>query len=157
MGNKINTDAIDERLIVARVRGNQVKQEIVAPPLTPLPATISETVSETVLESEIAEVATKDEPAITQTEPPKDEKGRKRKTQDYEALFIKESHITARLGKAVYIRKEFHDRILKIIQVIGDNEVSLFSYIDNIIAHHFDNFQDDIVRTYNRKNSNSIF
>lgn len=90
----------------------------------------------------------------TTTETPKDEGKRKRSKQDYETMFIRESNITARLGKTVYIRKEFHDRILKIVQVIGDNEVSLFSYIDNIIAHHFDIFQDDIVKSYNRKNSN---
>ena len=81
----------------------------------------------------------------------------KESRKSYEDLFIKKSDITARLGKTVYIRKEFHDRILKIVQVIGENEVSLFSYIDNMIAHHFDMFQDDIVRSYNSKNSNSIF
>ena len=142
--NKINTDDIDERLIVSMVRKDQIKQEIVPPPLVPLPATVPETI---ITQSEDPEV-------LLPSEPQKEENRRKRKQHDYEALFIRESNITARLGKTVYIRKEFHDRILKIIQVIGDNEVSLFSYIDNIIAHHFDNFQEDIIRSYNRKNSN---
>lgn len=88
---------------------------------------------------------------------PKEENRRKRKTQDYESLFIRESGITARLGKTVYIRKEFHDRILKIIQVVGGNEVSLFSYIDNVLAHHFDNFQEDISQAYKQRVSNDIF
>jgi Protein of unknown function (DUF3408). len=79
------------------------------------------------------------------------------KQQDYEPLFIKESNVTARLGKTVYIRKEFHDRILRIIQVIGNNEVSLFSYIDNVLVHHFDSFQDEITESYNNKNSNNLF
>ena len=79
-----------------------------------------------------------------------------RKQPDYTVLFIRQSEETARLGKTVYVRREFHDRILKIIQVIGGNEVSLFSYIDNIIAHHFEMYQDDIVQAYNQKN-NSIF
>jgi hypothetical protein len=90
-------------------------------------------------------------------EQPKEENRRKRKTQDYESLFIRESGITARLGKTVYIRKEFHDRILKIIQVVGGNEVSLFSYIDNVLAHHFDNFQEDISQAYRQRVSNDIF
>jgi hypothetical protein len=72
-------------------------------------------------------------------------------------MFIKESNITARLGKTVYIRKEHHDRILKIVQVIGANEVSLFSYIDNIIIHHFDMFQDDISQAYKQKVNHDIF
>jgi hypothetical protein len=79
-----------------------------------------------------------------------------RKQPDYTALFIRQSEETARLGKTVYVRREFHDRILKIIQVIGGNKVSLFSYIDNIITHHFEMFQDDIVQLYNQKN-NSLF
>ncbi|MDR2680863.1 MAG: DUF3408 domain-containing protein [Tannerella sp.] len=80
-----------------------------------------------------------------------------RKQTDYTSLFIRESGITARLGKTVYIRREFHDRIQKIVQVVGNNEVSLFSYIDNVLAHHFDNFQDDISQAYRKKISDDIF
>lgn len=88
-------------------------------------------------------------------EPPKEEIRKKRgRSQDYESLFIKEVTITARLGKTVYIRKEYHDRILKIVQVIGGNEVSLFSYIDNVLSHHFDSFQEEITENYNKKNGN---
>lgn len=88
-------------------------------------------------------------------EPPKEENRKKRgRSQDYESLFIKEVTITARLGKTVYIRKEYHDRILKIVQVIGGNEVSLFSYIDNVLSHHFDSFQEEITENYNKKNGN---
>lgn len=43
---------------------------------------------------------------------------RKNKKQRYEALFIHENAITARSGKTVYISKEHHDRIIKILQVI---------------------------------------
>ena len=143
MTKKVNLDEIDERFIISSVRKERVAQEIVPPPLAPLAAAVSETV-QAQIEPETPEFS-------------KEEIKRKRKSQDYETLFIKEVHITARLGKTVYIRKEFHDRILKIVQVIGLNEVSLFSYIDNIIAHHFDTYQDDIVRLYNSKNANSIF
>jgi hypothetical protein len=84
-------------------------------------------------------------------------KTQKKKIKDYKSLFIKESNITAHYGKTVYIRKEFHERILKITQVIGDNEISMFSYLDNIIAHHFESFKDDITQSYNRKNRNNLF
>ena len=78
---------------------------------------------------------------------------RKGKTQDYESLFIRTANgITAREGKTVYIRKQYHDRILKIVQVIGGNELSLFSYLDNVLEHHFSTFQDEITILYNRKN-----
>ena len=78
---------------------------------------------------------------------------RKGKAQDYESLFIRTANgITAREGKTVYIRKQYHDRILKIVQVIGGNELSLFSYLDNVLEHHFAAFQDEITTLYNRKN-----
>ncbi len=78
---------------------------------------------------------------------------RKGKTQDYESLFIRTADgITAREGKTVYIRKQYHDRILKIVQVIGGNQLSLFSYLDNVLEHHFATFQDEITTLYNRKN-----
>lgn len=134
MAKKINTDEIDESFIIAAVKKDRNAE----------PETVQQ---ETVQELPVPTVAT------VQEEPPKEENRRKRgKQQDYESLFIKESTITARLGKTVYIRKEFHDRILKIVQVIGGNEVSLFSYIDNVLAHHFENFQDDITEAYNQKN-----
>lgn len=90
-------------------------------------------------------------------ETPREETKRKRsKSPDYESLFIQEAGITARTGKSVYIRKDHHDKIMKIVQVIGKNQVSLFSYIDNVLKHHFETFQDDITELYN-KNNESIF
>jgi len=157
MANRVNTDQIDEQMIVGLVRKDRPAiKEITPPPLAPLPADVPAQPEVEALP--VDEPAKEEIPASASTpEPQKDENRRKRGKQDYEALFIRESNVTARLGKTVYIRKEFHDRILKIVQVIGDNEVSLFSYIDNILAHHFETFQDDIIRSYNRKNSNSIF
>lgn len=60
---------------------------------------------------------------------------------------------SARIGKTVYVRKEYHERIQLILRVIGKDEVSLFSYIDNVLAHHFDMFQEDIKRLYEQNNN----
>jgi hypothetical protein len=74
------------------------------------------------------------------------------KEKEYESLFIRETDLPpARFGKSVYIRKEYHNRISQIISVIGGNEISLFGYIDNVLAHHFETFQDDITRSFNDK------
>jgi hypothetical protein len=84
-------------------------------------------------------------------------KAKSKKVQNYKSLFIKESGETARTGKTVYLRKEHHERIMKIAQVIGDNNLSIFSYIDNVLVDHFEHFQDEINELYKQKNSNSIF
>lgn len=80
--------------------------------------------------------------------------GRKKKKQptgDYEELFLKGSEETARYGKTIYIRKEFHERIQRICQVIGENQVSLYSYIDNVLLHHFESYKEEIRDGYERK------
>lgn len=71
----------------------------------------------------------------------------------YRSLFLKEADVPARIGKTVYVRKEYHERIQLILRVIGKDEVSLFSYIDNVLAYHFDMFQEDIKRLYEQNNN----
>jgi hypothetical protein len=153
MAKKINVDEIDEQFIIASVRKDRVQPEITPPPLTPLPATVPVQPGQPEQSMQLP----KEETPASPEQQKEDGKRKRNRAQDYEALFIRESNVTARLGKTVYIRKEYHDRIQKIIHVIGGNEVSLFSYIDNLIAHHFEIFQDDIVRLYSQKNSNQLF
>lgn len=100
---------------------------------------------------------TSEEPAVVQTEVPREESRRKRnKIPDYESLFLVNAEIPTRSGKLVSIREKYHERITKIVQVIGKKEVSIFSYIDNVLNHHFETFQDEITELYN-KNNESIF
>lgn len=77
--------------------------------------------------------------------------------KSYELLFIRTAPTTARSGKTVYIRKEFHDRIMRIAQTIGNNELSLFSYIDNVLEHHFNTYQGDITELYRKRRPDDIF
>lgn len=69
---------------------------------------------------------------------------RKNKQPDYESTFVREVGVTARIGKQVYIRREYHDLIMKIVQVIGNNEVSVFSYMDNVLTQHFEAYEDEM-------------
>lgn len=87
--------------------------------------------------------------------PPKEEPERRRRSGPpeksyYDATFVRGSNLTARLGKQVYIRKEFHDRIQKMLHVMGGNEVTIASFLDNVLAHHFTQFQDEIAESFNR-------
>lgn len=87
--------------------------------------------------------------------PPKEEPERRRRSGPpeksyYDATFVRGSNLTARLGKQVYIRKEFHDRIQKMLHVMGGNEVTIASFLDNVLAHHFTQFQDEIADSFSR-------
>lgn len=70
----------------------------------------------------------------------------------YRSLFLKEADVPARIGKTVYVRKEYHERIQLILRVIGKDEVSLFSYIDNVLAEHFAAHKEVISSLYDEHN-----
>ena len=81
----------------------------------------------------------------------------KRRKEKYQELFVHKASVITRQGKLVYISKDYHNRILKIIQVIGGNEVSIASYMDNVLAHHFATFQGEITELYDERKEESIF
>ena len=83
-------------------------------------------------------------------EPERRRRNGKPEKTDYDSMFVRESNVTARLGKQVYIRKEYHDRIQKMLHVIGGNEVTIAAFLDNVLTHHFTLFQDEIAESFKR-------
>ncbi|QES93918.1 DUF3408 domain-containing protein [Empedobacter brevis] len=70
---------------------------------------------------------------------------------NYESIFLIKSDTNARDGKTVYIRPAFHEKLTRIIQVIGEDKISIYAYLDNLLAHHFDEFGEQITKSYNDK------
>ena len=154
MANKdeVNLNEIDANFVISSFKNKDRRNNPSSLPRALVPENEKEQAGTEQKQTEKKEI-----PAVVQTETPREENKRKRnKTADYEGLFIQEAGITARTGKSVYIRKDYHDKIMKIIQVIGKNQVSLFSYIDNVLSHHLATYQDEITELYN-KNNESIF
>lgn len=141
MSKKLKIDTIDENFII-----NSFRQDA--------PSSIAEKTME-VQEEEKSKKKIIPTPQKQSTEEPRHRK-QKGKDEDYSELFLREAKIPARFGKTVYLRKEYHERIQRIVRVISNDEVSLFSYIDNVLAHHFASFQDDITELYEEHNK-SIF
>lgn len=137
MAKKTNIEGIDENFIINSFR----QDDLTLPP--------SARAMESPTDSEAA--ASEPMPPEEQREEPRRRKTRN-KEQDYGALFLKEATIPARIGKTVYIRKEYHERIQLILRVIGKDEVSLFSYIDNVLAEHFAAHKEVIASLYNEYN-----
>jgi hypothetical protein len=77
---------------------------------------------------------------------------RLQKDEGYTSMFIQQTDSKARSGKLVPIRPEYHERILKIVRVIGNDEITIFNYIDNVLSHHFAEFQEEITLNYHEKN-----
>ena len=71
-------------------------------------------------------------------------------TRTYRDRFLTEPDAKARSGKLVYVRKEYHERISRIIQVIGENDTSLYGFIDNVLTEHFALHKDEITELYQK-------
>ena len=70
---------------------------------------------------------------------------------DYESLFFKRTDTNARDGKTVYIRPDFHEKLSRIVQVIGEDKISIYGYLDNLLDYHFQEFGEQITRSFNDK------
>jgi hypothetical protein len=81
------------------------------------------------------------------------EKTKIRKTNetDYESLFFKRTDTNARDGKTVYIRPDFHEKLSRIAQVIGEDKITIYGYLDNLLDYHFQEFGEQITKSFNDK------
>lgn len=84
---------------------------------------------------------------------------RKKRGEDrseYEKKYLHKIDITVRSCKLVNVRQDYHERIIKIVRVIGKDEVSLFEFIDNVLTEHFDKYENELTKLYNQ-NHEGIF
>lgn len=81
------------------------------------------------------------------------EKISKKKSFDgsYGEHFLKAHSMTRRGEKSIYIRQEYHERLSRIVQVVGKDEIPLYAYLDNILQHHFELFEKAITDDFNEK------
>lgn len=73
------------------------------------------------------------------------------KKVDYDEIFLVNRFPSGRNGKVVYIRPEYHERLIRIVQLTREEKTTLYSYIDNILEHHFKEFGDDITDYFNER------
>lgn len=66
---------------------------------------------------------------------------------DYKRRFVVRTK-EPRCNKTVGIRTKYHKRIAQIVEFIGDDDVSIFSYLDNVLKHHFETYHDKISEHY---------
>lgn len=62
----------------------------------------------------------------------------------------------SREGKLVYVRPDYHERIVRIVGVIGEGRVNISTYLNNVLAEHFKQHGDTIKELY-AENIKDIF
>ena len=72
---------------------------------------------------------------------------------EYLKSFIDTPTLTmiARQGKLAYLTPQNHQRILKVIGVIGHNRVNIATYLNRIVSDHFDR-NDAVIKSLLEKN-----
>ena len=69
----------------------------------------------------------------------------------YKYLFLINRFPPGQKGKVVYIRPEFHERLLRIVQLAKKEKTTLYSYLDNILDLHFKEYGLDITDFHNQQ------
>src|SRR5690606_35775230 len=95
----------------------------------------------------------KQEPEKEPEKPVRRARNRSKRTSeaDYEKLSFKRAETNARYGKSVYIRPDFHESLTRIVQVIGEDKITIYAYLDNLLEYHFQEFGEDIIKSFNDK------
>lgn len=115
-----------------------------------LPVKKQETPSVTVK----TEIETPDKPEI-KTEPKEEktlkEPARRKKNApgDYRETYFMRVDLTDR--QPLYVSRTTHEKLMKIVTVIGGRKATVSSYVENILLRHFDQFQDEINELYESK------
>lgn len=125
-GKKDKETEIDEQYLISMIAGGVRKEEM---SYEPIPAKVH-----------------RSQPEVRQKT-----KSKTRSTDKYEQEFFRNKDSSARAGKVVYIRPEFHERLTRIVQVIGGDKISIYEYVDNVLEHHFKEFGDEIIHSFNDK------
>ena len=143
---EVNLNEIDANFVISSFKNKERRNNPSAMPRALVPDYEKEKEQE-------AETEEPEKPVAVQAETPREETKHKRsKSPDYESLFLSDTGISTRSGKLVSIREKYHKRIAKIVQALDRKDVSIFSYIDNVLSHHFDTYQDEISDLYNKDN-----
>jgi hypothetical protein len=137
---KVTPDINEEMMMNLMVDG--VKKDGLQLPPEPAEEQVKKAVKDEVKQEE-----------LSQSKPAQRERNRTKKNLDgsYGEHFLKTHSMTKRGDKSIYIRQEYHERLSRIVQVIGKDAIPLYAYLDNILEHHFELFEKAITDDFNEK------
>ena len=126
---KVNTEGIDEELLIASI-GKKRSEEQMPPPVQ--------------------------EQKEESYAPTRRDAGGKKKQQDddYIGLYLGRNEIKTR--QCVYISRDVHSVILKIVNSIAPEDTTVGGYIDTVLRFHLQQHKDRINELYKKQRDNLI-
>ena len=86
-----------------------------------------------------------DMPQEAQAEKPTPRK-RRNSPGDYRETYFRKVELTDR--QPLYVSRTTHEKLMRIVTVIGGRKVTVSSYVENILTRHFEQYQDEINALY---------
>ena len=122
---KVNTEGIDEALLLASI-GRSTQEG------TQHPA--QEISSDAPAEESTAVPEPSPMQAATREKAQREGNRRKKPEEDYNAMFLRRNEIKTR--QCVYISRDVHGKILRIVNDIAGGEISVGGYVDTVLRQH---------------------
>jgi hypothetical protein len=86
------------------------------------------------------------EPVTLKTESEPVQRKKKNILEDYVDTYLKRKNLKDR--KYAFIREEYHQKISRLIHLLGVDGLSVGGYVDNVLEQHFKTFGEEIGRLY---------
>lgn len=67
-------------------------------------------------------------------------------TGDYRETYFQKVELADR--QPLYVSRATHEKLMRIVTVIGGRKVTVSSYVENILLRHFEQYQDEINALY---------
>lgn len=116
-------------------QGLPMKQEIQPKTISKEPKVIQETMAEPIRQPE--------------AKPIRETTRRKKSTPaDYRETYFLKMELPDR--QPIYVSRSTHEKLMKIVMVIGERKATVSSYVETIILNHFDQYQDEINELYKK-------
>ena len=93
----------------------------------------------------LAEVPQETLAETAQAEKPTPRK-RRNSPGDYRETYFRKVELTDR--QPLYVSRTTHEKLMRIVTVIGGRKVTVSSYVENILLRHFEQYQDEINTLY---------
>ena len=142
---QVNTEGIDEALLLASI-GRSTQEG------TQHPA--QEISSDAPAEESTAVPEPSPMQAATREKAQREGNRRKKPEEDYNAMFLRRNEIKTR--QCVYISRDIHGKILKIVNDIAGGEISVGGYVDTVLRQHLEQHKERINELYKKQREDLI-
>ena len=142
---KVNTEGIDEELLLASI--GRRTQDGTLRPAQEVPAAAP-------TEEDTAAPEPSPVQPVTREKAQRESGRRKRQDEDYNELFLRRNEIKTR--QCVYISRDVHGKILRIVNDIAGGEISVGGYVDTVLRQHLEQHKERINELYKKQREDLI-